>query len=264
FNVTQRVAGGTGAAILFDDTIMDRALVSIRRNMLTGGNDGIVFNAVSTARTTQVHNNFIGLGDGIGLQFLGDVASQIDVFQNYISGNTNGGVFIDSAAGIGANNIAVNQNFMPGAGFAGGNGGLVVNHEGSGTINVEGNWWGSQSSVDILAMLANVAVPNQILATGIDSNMELALGATRFDPFAFQGGALIEPTPPNPTDPADPLDPTQALDLTTIRCDIWLYDEDRQIEAEGQLDKDEQIAAECVEDGDEFGEIGELSYLTRN
>ncbi|NRB32632.1 MAG: filamentous hemagglutinin N-terminal domain-containing protein, partial [Rhizobiaceae bacterium] len=195
FNVTQRVAGGTGAAILFDDTIMDRASVSIRRNMLTGGNDGIVFNAVSTARTTQVHNNFIGLGDGIGLQFLGDVASQIDVFQNYISGNTGGGIFIDPAAGIGANNIAVNQNFMPGAGFTGGNGGLVVNHQGSGTINVEGNWWGSQSSVDIMTMLANVAVPNQILATGIDSNMEVALGATRFDPFAFQGGALIEPTP---------------------------------------------------------------------
>lgn len=257
FNVTGRVAGGSGAAILFDDAITESAEVSISRNMLTGGNDGILFNTVSTSPTTKVHNNFIGIGSGTGMQFLGDVSSLVEVFQNYISRNANDGIFIGSAAGIGANNIAVNQNFIPGSGFFGGNGGLAVNHQGSGTINVEGNWWGSQLFVDINAMLANVAVPSQILATGADSNMELALGATDFDPFAFQGGELIDPTRPTSD---DPVDPTGAPELTTIRCDVELDDENRRDEEELR-EPDSRIIARCTEHHDE---IGELSYLIRN
>lgn len=273
FTVTRRVAGTLGAAVLFNDQISGNAEVSISRNMLTGGNNGIVFNGVSTAPTTLVHNNFIGQGTGIGVQFKGDIASQIEVFQNYISGNAGDGIFVGAAAGIGAGNVFVNQNFIPGEGFFAGNGGLAVNHQGTGTIDIEGNWWGSQQKVDIAAMLANVALPSQVLATGIDSNIELALGATNFDPFAFQGGDLIEPTDPvDPVDPVvpttptrptpnTPVTPTGAIDLTNIECDISLDENDPRAEEEELLEIENRIKARCTEDRDE---IGEISYLIRN
>ncbi len=255
FNVTRTVAGNTGAAIFFEDAITDSANVSISRNMLTNGYDGIVFNHVASSETTKVHNNFIGQNEGKGIQLQGDVSSALEVFQNYISENSEGGIVIDGLANIGLGNVRVNQNFIPGSGFDFGNGGFAVEHLGAGDINIEGNWWGSDLFVDILAMIVGAPVPSQVLKTGTDSNIELSLGETAFDPFAFQGGELIDPVRPTSD---DPVTPTAAPDFANVSCEISLDEDD--FDEEDRVEEQNRIEARCTEDGPQ---VNELSLLIR-
>jgi filamentous hemagglutinin family protein len=255
FNVTRTVSGDTGAAIFFEDSISDNANVSISRNMLTNGNDGIVFNTISTSQVTKVHNNFIGQNEGAGIQLNGDVSTEIEIFQNYITENAKGGVLISGLPNIGSGNVQVNQNFIPGNGFDLGNGGFAIEHLGTGDINIEGNWWGTDLFVDINAMLVGAPVPTLILETGVDSNIELLLGATAFDPFAFQGGDLVEPTRPTSD---NPITPTGSPDFTNVSCEIALDEND--FDEEELIEDENRIEARCTEDG---LEVSELSLLIR-
>lgn len=255
FAVTRTVAGDTGSAIFFGDGILNNADVSISQNMLTNGNNGITFNSVSTSQVAKVHNNFIGQNKGAGILLNGDVLTELEVFQNYISENAAGGIVINGLANIGSGNVQVNQNFVPGNGFDLGNGGFAIEHLGTGQINIEGNWWGTDLFVDINAMLVGAPVPTLILKTGDDSNIELLLGATAFDPFAFQGGELVEPTRPTSD---NPITPTGSPDFTNVSCEISLDEDD--LDVEERIEDENRIEARCTEDSPE---VSELSLLIR-
>ncbi len=180
------------------------AAVTVSRNIISGGNDtGVDFaGSIDTTSTTAIHNNFILGHGGHGVSFTSNIASTVEVFQNFIAGNGGNGVNVGRGS-IGTDLLLVQQNFLPGAGFANGNGGFAFSHIGTGTPDIEGNWWGTPFAVFLPAVFNGVSIPAQVLATGQDTNIEATLGVTTFDPFAFQNQFLVAPQPLPPEPPFD-------------------------------------------------------------
>ncbi|MEZ5666490.1 MAG: hypothetical protein R3F55_03465 [Alphaproteobacteria bacterium] len=195
FVPTGSIAGASGAAVSFSDIAGDAA-VTVSRNILTGSQIGVLFGTVSSTGTTAVHNNFVLNNLFDGLRFEGNVTGRVEVFQNFIADNIDDGIEISVGADVGAGNLVIQQNFLPGAGFLNGNGGFAVKHGGTGTIDIEGNWWGSIAAADIATVLDNVPLPALVVATGDDTNVPGVLGVTGLDPFAFQNAVLVGPFVP--------------------------------------------------------------------
>ncbi|MEW7008143.1 filamentous hemagglutinin N-terminal domain-containing protein [Lentilitoribacter sp. EG35] len=246
FTVLGGITGLFGADVAILGDVLDSADVTVSRNMLAAGLDGIGIGNVNSTAPLKIHNNFIGGHSENGIYIFGDLMSSVEVFQNYIVENGSEGILIDALADIGAGNLKVNQSFIPGDGFAFGNGLFAFNNEGTGTADILGNWWGSNQFSDVQTTLSGASLPFLIIATGDDSNRELTLGFTGLGPFAFQGSYLIGQT-------SNPIIPTPAKDFTNIRCEVSL-DEDEP------LDEENRIEASCT---DEEQNIGELSMLVR-
>ncbi len=244
------VVRGGDDGIDIDGDISTGSGVFIWRNMTVGsGDNGIEFDTigatdpdfdldaiaeceVDVSTSVTVLNNFIlengqalvdgdiendaGVtGDGVHFGGFIDPGSieqplLVAIYQNFIARNAATGVHITEAAGIGASNIHVNQNFLPSL-FSpdpDANGSFGLLNESVGTPNANDNWWGTADPA--LINVANVgfyanglATVTTILTTGIDSNLELALGRTTLDNFAFQGGTSI-PLPQTPPDVTPP------------------------------------------------------------
>ena len=206
FVITSAITGTAGSGILFSSPIDGSAAVTISRNMITDSIFGVSFDAIGSTATTEIHNNFILENTDDGLDFNGDITSRVEVFQNFIADNGGDGIDVDSGAGVGSGNLFVQQNFLPGRAFSNGNGDFAFNLRGTGTPNVEANWWGSTSFAGIATALRRVGVPITALANGTDTNIPAVLGASGLDPFAFQntlifvidrpdnGGPIVDPS----------------------------------------------------------------------
>ncbi|MEZ5666488.1 MAG: hypothetical protein R3F55_03455 [Alphaproteobacteria bacterium] len=120
FLPTGRIEGG----IAFS-AISGNAALTVSRNIISGGNDdGIGFaGAINSTNATAVHNNFVLDNGGNGVSFTSTVGSAVEVFQNFIAGNGGNGVNV-GRGDIGTGLLLVQQNFLPGSGFAQGNGGF--------------------------------------------------------------------------------------------------------------------------------------------
>lgn len=260
FATSRFVSGVEGSSVAFYGDVQDRARVNINRNMLGNSYDGVGFYGdVTSSRTQRINNNFILQNSNNGIAFGSDfsqvnttVSSSFEIFQNYIIQNRNNGISVGALTDVGTG-IDIHQNFIPGSGFTWGNQNLAINKQGSGTLNIDGNWWGSANVADIALTLAGVAAPTNFLTSGQDTNVELSLGASNFDPFAFQAGTE---TPTTPVDPDDPR-------FANITCEISL-DESDLIDIDNLADRENlenRIEARCIEDPEE---IGEVSILLRN
>ncbi len=192
FTVTDAISGGAGG--IGFGSISQSAAVTVSRNMIDGsGGSGISFNGgIASTQTTAVHNNFIQRNGGNGIQFGGDIASRTEIFQNFIARNGGDGVLVGQNANIGIGNLLVQVNFLPGTGFANGNGGFAYNQLGVGSPNLEGNWWGTPGAGYVAAIngVAAADVPTEIVTVtgGDDTNVPPAFANTPFEPFAFQPG----------------------------------------------------------------------------
>ncbi|MEZ5670566.1 MAG: hypothetical protein R3F55_24645, partial [Alphaproteobacteria bacterium] len=206
FVITAAISGAAGSAIAFTDAIGGASAVTISRNMITGSTYGVSFDTIGATGTTKVHNNFILDNAEDGVDFNGSVSSRVEVFQNFIADNGGDGIDVDSSASVGTGNLFVQQNFLPGSAFAHGNGDFAFNLRGTGTPNLEANWWGSTGFAAIAASLRRVDVPVTAQASGVDTNIPAAPGATGLNPFAFQNNLVFtieRPTTPPDVDPSD-------------------------------------------------------------
>mgnify|MGYP001825164119 CR=1 FL=1 len=183
-------AGVTAGASIEIGQIRNDSRVMISRNVIGKSTDGVRLGEIAPAANASIHNNFVLGNVGDGIQFTGDVRGTAEVFQNFIAGQGGDGIGIGSAANIGSGNLALQQNFVPGNGFEFGNGGFAANHLGTGTPNLEANWWGTFSIHEILTTLHGVGLPSNALASGDDTNTPSLFGETGLDPFAFQNDQL--------------------------------------------------------------------------
>ncbi len=222
FAITGGIRGGTQDSILIG-RIQDSAWVTISRNMISGGANGIGFADIASTRVTEVHNNVILDNGADGVRFRGSISGPTSVFQNFIARNGGSGIHVAEDADIGTGNLLVQVNFLPGSGFAHGNGGLAINHEGTGTADVEANWWGTTSATEVASVLRGVDLPLVVLETGDDANVPpIDFGPTLFSPFAFQNdqvATLTEPPPPPPPPPPPSVAPAPAAPAPEIPVD---------------------------------------------
>ena len=197
--IVGKVHGVEGSGIAFYDTIADDARVTISRNVIADNYIGIEFGEIASSAFQKIHNNFVGNGSLAGIGFLGDVSSAVEIFQNYIITNGQDGIRVftpsyyqnaGSGPNIGTNNILVHQNYIPGPKDTFKNGQFAINNEGTGDMDVEGNWFGSADAADVATALNGITAPTSYLETGTDTNIEDDLGKTDFDPFAFQSGEV--------------------------------------------------------------------------
>ncbi len=203
FVITGGIRGGGFGGIGFVDTagtvpdgIGGAAQVTISRNMIDrSGGSGIDIESVASTGTTAIHNNFILDNGGNGILFFDDVTSRTEVFQNYIARNGGDGVRVGPNASIGTGNLFVQVNFLPGAGFDNGNGGFAYNQLGTGTPDLDGNWWGTPFATGVAAAINGAGLPALVtLATGDDdTNVSPPFANTAFEMFAFQPDTIGPP-----------------------------------------------------------------------
>ncbi len=186
FATTGTIHGGTQSAIHFGDVLGD-ASVTVSRNIIDGNADGIAFGQIGSSETTAVHNNIIVGATGDGVIFTGDITGRTEVFQNVLADNGDDGVNVRAGADIGTDNLLVQMNFMPGSAFAHGNSGFGFNHQGTGTPDLEVNWWGANSAAGVASAVNGVPAPVGVLASGNDNNRARGdVGVTGLGPFGFQ------------------------------------------------------------------------------
>lgn len=270
FSTNRFVSGVEGSAVAFSGNIENRARLNINRNMLGDSYDGITFfGNVTSSRTQRINNNFILENSNNGISFGSDfsqeftiISSPFEVFQNYIIENRNSGVFVGGQTDVGSG-INIHQNFIPGSGFQWGNQNFAINNQGSGAPNIDGNWWGTADAANIALTLSGVPTPTNFLASGADTNIELPLGASNYDPFAFQAGVEVPVVPVDPDDPVIPSIDTNDPEFANVSCEISLDERDlRDPNNLANLENlENRIEARCTEDPEE---IGEFTLLFRN
>jgi filamentous hemagglutinin family protein len=185
--VTGSISGGSGTSVSFG-TITGTSSVTVSRNFITEGANGVGFGTIQSTQVTAVYNNFIldALNDGI--TFTGRIGSGVEVYQNFLADNGGDGIGIASEVVVEPGDLRIRLNFMPGAAFDHGNGGFGFNNQGNGTADIGYNWWGSPFLVDVATAINGQAVPSIVLFAGADNNVvpPAALADTGLDPFAFQ------------------------------------------------------------------------------
>ncbi len=190
FDVTGQIRGVAGDGVDFAGLIEEGTLVTVQRNMIVGSGDngievsGIGVPAATTVdgpATLNIFNNFIdGNGtdtsapQGDGISFQGNFGNAlVQVYQNYIIRNASDAVGIVTGVDIGdaltelvdgvdtpANGLFINVNFMPGNGPAAAdpvgeffNAGFGFNNEGTGTPDLNANWWGGETLAEVSAAI---------------------------------------------------------------------------------------------------------------
>lgn len=197
FVATGAITGTSGSGVSFAAPITGSAAVTVSRNIVTASSDGVSFDSIGSTETTKIHNNILIANTDDAVAFSGDIAGSVEVFQNLMGNNGGDGVEVGPAAGIGTGNLSVQQNFLPGAGFTNGNGGFAFNMRGTGSADIDANWWGSIAPAGVASAVNGAPAPVLVLANGDDTNTPAAgAGATRLDPFAFQNDNIIDITPP--------------------------------------------------------------------
>ncbi len=198
--------------------------VTVSRNIISGGNaNGILFRgSINSTNPTALHNNFILGHGGDGIAFQGAIVSRTEVLQNFIARNGGNGILVRPTDGLSPNTLFVQVNFLPGAGFANGNGGFGYSQFGVGSPNLEGNWWGTPDAGFVAAIngVAAADLPTQIVtATGDDdANVSPPFANTAFEMFAFQPAAIGVPLTASAEDLLDVLGFT--TDVETLRDDV--------------------------------------------
>src|SRR5690606_9183576 len=193
--VMRRVTATTGAGIRLA-AIEGSAAVTVSRNVINNSVTGIVVGDVGSSQTLQIHNNFILDSVLDGIAFVGAVTGGVDVLQNVLADSGRDGVRVDSTASIGNGRVRIRLNFMPTLKLdTHGNGGFGFNSEGTGTADIEYNWWGSTAATSIASAIKGAGLPALVLTSGIDNNIvpAAALADTGLDPFAFQQDSFAAP-----------------------------------------------------------------------
>ena len=215
--VTGTTGRGIGLAAIDGD-----AAVTVSRTIIDASTIGIAFaDAVGSTATTEVHNTFVLNSRTRGVLIGAPLASRVELFQNVFADGLGDGIQIADGVDIGAGNLVARLNFLPGAGFDHGNLGFGFDNDGTGTPDIEFNWWGSAFLADIQGTIGGAPVPALVLFSGADTNVvpPAALADTGLDPFGFQQDAF---GPPNvPAGPAPVGFAAQALLLDVLTQSLF-------------------------------------------